>query len=272
MKLLLTGSEGFIGKAVQEAVEGEAKVGIYVYRYDRSLGLNILDEHTLYNYMVNCDLVIHLAAETGIERSWLDPNYFYENNVLGSAKVFKAAREMNKKVIYASTGEVHLSNNPYAASKAGAEAAARAEQQKGLDIVTLRILNPYGERQPNNYIIPRFFRLAMNNDPLTIHGTGEQRKDYIHVSDIAKAFWAARELPGGTISDLGTGETQSVKEIAEEILKITGSKSDIVYIPTPRVGEKPATEGDMIQLYNIGWKPRITFKEGLRKVYDGLQV
>lgn len=268
MKLLLTGSEGFIGKAVQEVVKDKA----YTYRYDRTLGLNILDDHTLYNYMVNCDLVIHLAAETGIERSWLDPNHFYENNVLGSAKVFKAAREMNKKVIYASTGEVHVSNNPYAASKAGAEAAAKSEQQKGLDIVTLRILNPYGERQPNNYIIPRFFRLALENKPITIHGTGEQRKDYIHVSDIAEALWAARELPAGTISDLGTGETQSIKDIAEEVLRITKSKSELVFVPTPRVGEKPVTEGDMFPLFNINWSPKVSFKDGLRKVYDGLQV
>lgn len=268
MKCLTLGSEGFIGTEVQKCLIGKADE----YRYDRTLGLNILDEHSLYNYMINCDLVIHLAAETGIERSWLDPNFFYENNALGSAKVFKAAREMGKKVIYASTGEVHVSNNPYAASKAGVEAIAKCEQQKGLDIVILRILNPYGPRQPNNYIIPRFFRLAMEGKPLTIHGTGEQRKDYIYISDIANAFWAARELPGGTITDLGMGETHSIKEIAEEILKITNSKSEIIYVPTPRVGEKPATEGDMTQLYNIGWKPQTTFVDGLRKVYDVLQV
>lgn len=268
LKVLLTGSEGFLGKAVQERLKDAA----FVYRYDRSLGHNILDQHDLYNYMVNSDLVIHLAAETGIERSWLDPNFFYENNVLGSAKVFKAAREMNKKVIYASTGEVHVSNNPYAASKAGAESAVKSEQQKGLEIVILRILNPYGPRQPNNYIIPRFFRLALANQPLTIHGTGEQRKDYIYVTDIAEAFWEARKLPAGTIGDLGMGETHSIKEIAEAIVKLTGSKSEIIYVPSPRVGEKPATEGNMEQLYSLGWKPLVSFIEGLRKVANVLQV
>lgn len=250
----------------------EAKTTNYIYRYDRVLGLDILDQHKLYNYIVNCDLVIHLAAETGIERSWLDPDYFYTNNVLGSAKVFKAAREMNKKVIYASTGEVKYSNSPYAASKAGVEEIIKAEQQKGLDIVTLRILNPYGPRQPNNYIIPRFFKLAMHNQPLTIHGTGEQRKDYIYVSDIAKAFWAAKELQGGTITDVGTGETKSIKEIAGDIISLTKSKSELNFITSPRVGERPLVEGDMSQLYNIGWKPQVQWLEGLKQVYESLQI
>lgn len=266
LKVLITGSEGFIGHALSRSLEKKA----YVYHYDRSLGLDILDYHRLYNYVINSDIIIHLAAETGIERSWLDPGYFYLNNVCGSATVFKVAREMGKKVIYASTGEVLVSNNPYAASKAGAEAASRSEQARGLDIVTLRILNPYGPRQPNNYIIPRFFSLAMQNLPLTIHGTGEQRKDYVYVDDIANAFWEARNLLAGTISDLGSGETKSIREIAEDIIKITKSKSKLTFVESPRTGERPRVEGDMTPLYKV-WKPKTTWEKGLEYVRESLQ-
>lgn len=108
----------------------------------------------------------------------------------------------------------------------------------------------------------------MAGQPLTIHGTGEQRKDYIHVSDIATAFWAARDLPASTISYIGTGETTSVNEIAEKILAVTGSKSEVVYVDSPRHGEKELMEGERLALLGTGWTPKVSFEQGLRKVKE----
>lgn len=262
MKYLLTGCEGWIGSHFFHPD---------IEEYDLKLGQDILDKHQLYKAVDQVDLVFHLAGETGVGRSWVDPSVYYKNNTLGSANVFRVARELGKKVVYASTGEVYHSNSPYAASKAGAEAAAKAETNKGLDIVMLRILNPYGPGQPITYIIPKFINLARANAPITIHGTGEQRKDYIYITDIISAFWAAKELPAGTISDLGSGTTKSIKEIAGDIIALTNSKSELIFVPSPRPGEQQVLEGNMEYLLNIGWKPKVTWEEGLNNVRESLQ-
>ena len=266
MRCLLLGSEGFLGKALQ--VKLNTIPHMEIVKYDLTLGLDILDDYQLVKHMMDVDVVFHLAGETGVPRSWFDPYIYYQNNTLGSAHVFRRARELGKKVIYASTGEVYVENSPYAASKKGAESAGLSELHKGADIVFLRILNPFGPGQPEYYIIPKFLKLAQRGEPITIHGTGEQRKDYIYVDDITEAFWRARELPAGAISDLGIRETQSIKEIAEKIIELTNSKSEIVYVDSPRLGEKSTLEGNMEQLFSIGWIPNYNFDEGLRRTME----
>lgn len=265
MKYLITGSSGWIGSSLKTYINLKLE-GSETIDYDIVDGNDLLDKENLYRYIDKVDTIYHLGAEVGIGRSWVNPDPYYRVNVLGSANIFRIAREMNKKVIYASTGEVKMGNTPYAASKIGAEAAGIAELQKGLDVVFLRILSLYGEGQPKNSILPKFIYLAINKKPLTIHGTGEQRKDYIHMDDVVEAFWAAQDLPKGTITDLGSGSTLSVKKIAELVAKKISYGTQIVYVPTPRPGEKLDMSGDMEALYKIGWKPKVTFDKGLERM------
>lgn len=267
MRCLVTGNAGWIGKAVNKRLLDE---GLETVPYDLVINRDILDTYQLYKQMIDVDMVFHLAGETGVSRSWFDPYIYYQNNTLGSAKVFRVARELNKKVIYASTGEVYVGNSPYAASKIGAEAAMRSELLKGADIVALRILNPYGVGQPESYIIPKFLKLAIEDKPITIHGDGEQRKDYLYITDIAEAFWSARELQAGTFADLGTGETKSIKEIANDVIKLTNSKSEVVFVPSPRTGEAQVLQKAPEHLFSIGWKPQVNWEEGLENVRKSL--
>lgn len=265
MKCLVTGGKGFIGQYLLKKLDNE-NVGYFTY--DLKDGEDILNEHHLARTMIEADIVFHLAAETGVPLSWIDPEYFYYVNVIGTAKVFRLARELKKKVIFASTGEVYVCNSPYAATKVAGEAIMDVELQKGANIVSLRILNPYGKGQPRNYVIPLFIRKALNNEDLTLHNGGKQRKDYIYTTDLADLFWLAKDFPSGSKLDAGTGETTSIKELAEIIIKVTSSKSKLTEAGVERPGEKDELKGDLTPFNKIGWQPRVPLEEGVKLVKE----
>lgn len=271
MRVLVTGSEGFIGRHVVDVLR---ESHIKVVRYDLKLGLDIFNEFQLYFHMRECQLVIHLAGNTVVPLSNEIPYSYYSINVEGTARVFRAASDLGVKVIHASTGEVYSGNSHYAASKIGAEAAAKAEIiSKNADIVILRFLNPYGPYQPTKYIIPIYILRAISGKPLQIHGKGEQRKDYIYVTDLARAIWESRKLTSGSICDVGTGINTSVKEIALIVQDIFKPKEiPIEYIEVKdRIGESKEIKGNFEQLLNINWRPAILIKDGIQKVKDFIE-
>jgi nucleoside-diphosphate-sugar epimerase len=263
MKVCVTGSHGFIGQYLVKKLKDE---GVGVFEYDLKNNEDILNEHHLARTMIEADIVFHLAAETGVPLSWIDPEWFYYVNVVGTAKVFRLARELKKKVVFASTGETYTVNSPYAATKVAGEAIMNVEIFKGADIVSLRILNPYGVGQQRNYVIPLFIRKALENQDLVLHNGGKQRKDYIYNTDLADLFWLAKDFPTGSKLDAGTGETNSIKELAEMAIKVTGSKSKLIEMPSERVGELGELKGDLTPFYNIGWQPKVTLEQGMTLV------
>jgi nucleoside-diphosphate-sugar epimerase len=268
-KIMVTGSSGFIGSSLCEALHSSGYEVIY---YDLTDGRDIFNDWLLRFHMRECDSVVHLAGSTVVPLSNLVPHDYYRVNTEGSARVFRAATEMKKKVIFASTGEVYIKNSHYAASKIGAEAAAHAEIiQRGGDIVILRFMNPYGYGQPESYLIPKFIKLVKSENPLTIHGNGEQRKDYIWVEDLAKAIITSLDFPSGTIADVGTGVTHSINDIVSIIEKLHGKPVEKIYIPSEnREGELPEMKADTKLLKEYNWKPEVSFDEGIQRIWEML--
>ena len=200
------------------------------------------------------DLVLHMAAALGVNTILESPLESMSTNITGSEVVLHAASNHKKRIIIASTSEIYGKNPKqplnetddrvvgapqkirwtYSDAKAIEEAMAFAlHQEKELAVTTVRLFNTVGPRQTGRYgmVVPRFVQAALKNEPLTIYGDGTQSRVFCHVDDAVAAI-ATMATTDATIGDVfnvgGTGEV-TIKQLAEQVLEVTGSKSAITY-------------------------------------------
>ena len=204
----------------------------------------------------DADLVLHMAAALGVNTILESPLESMSTNITGSEVVLNAAAKFNKRIIIASTSEIYGKNPKqplnetddrvvgapqkirwtYSDAKAIEEAMAFAlHQEKKLPVTTVRLFNTVGPRQTGHYgmVVPRFVHAALKNEPITIYGDGTQSRVFCHVSDAVAAI-ATMAATDATIGDVynvgGTGEV-TIKQLAEQVLAVTGSQSQITYTP-----------------------------------------
>ena len=204
----------------------------------------------------DANLVLHMAAALGVNTILESPLESMSTNIAGSEVVLNAAAKFNKRIIIASTSEIYGKNPKqplsetddrvvgapqkirwtYSDAKAIEEAMAFAlHQEKKLPVTTVRLFNTVGPRQTGCYgmVVPRFVHAAIQNEPITIYGDGTQSRVFCHVADAVKAI-ATMAATDSTVGDVynvgGTGEV-TIKQLAEQVLAITGSKSTITYTP-----------------------------------------
>ena len=204
----------------------------------------------------DADLVLHMAAALGVNTILESPLESMSTNITGSEVVLNAAAKFNKRIIIASTSEIYGKNPKqplietddrvvgapqkirwtYSDAKAIEEAMAFAlHQEKKLPVTTVRLFNTVGPRQTGRYgmVVPRFVHAALKNDPITIYGDGTQSRVFCHVADAVQAI-AAIAHTDATIGDVfnvgGTGEV-TIKQLAEQVLAVTRSQSEITYTP-----------------------------------------
>ena len=204
----------------------------------------------------DADLVLHMAAALGVNTILESPLESMSTNITGSEVVLNAAAKFNKRIIIASTSEIYGKNPKqplsetddrvvgapqkirwtYSDAKAIEEAMAFAlHQEKKLPVTTVRLFNTVGPRQTGRYgmVVPRFVHAAMKNEPITIYGDGTQSRVFCHVADAVQAI-ATMATTDSTIGDVynvgGTGEV-TIKQLAQQVLAITGSESQITYTP-----------------------------------------
>jgi UDP-glucose 4-epimerase len=202
------------------------------------------------------DLVLHMAAALGVNTILESPLESMSTNITGSEVVLNAAAKFNKRIIIASTSEIYGKNPKqplseaddrvvgapqkirwtYSDAKAIEEAMAFAlHQEKKLPVTTVRLFNTVGPRQTGRYgmVVPRFVHAALKNELITIFGDGTQSRVFCHVDDAVQAI-ATMVGTDSTIGDVynvgGTGEV-TIKQLAEKVLAVTGSKSAITYTP-----------------------------------------
>jgi UDP-glucose 4-epimerase len=235
----------------------------------------------------DAELVLHMAAALGVNTILESPLESMSTNITGSEVVLHAAARQNKRIIIASTSEIYGKNikQPltetddrvigapqkirwtYSDAKAIEEAMAFAlHQEKKLPVTTVRLFNTVGPRQTGRYgmVVPRFVQAALMNESLTIYGDGTQSRVFCHVHDAVQAI-VTMAATNSTIGDVfnvgGTGEV-TIKQLAEQVLKITGSKSAITY--TAYTDAYPAgfediqrRVPDISKVKNaIGWAPK----------------
>ncbi len=304
MKILVTGGAGFIGSNVADALL-EKGCDVHVMD-DLSTGFmkNVNKDVTFHEMDIrspeafalvkSCefDVICHHAAQMDVRRSVREPLFDADVNILGTLNLLEASRSGGvKRFIYASTGgavygepdfipvtEKHPVNPicHYGVSKHTVEHYLFLYKHLyGLDYVVLRYPNVYGPRQ-NPYGeagVTAIFTLAyLTGKPPRINGDGLQLRDYVHVSDIAKANWLAmdlrhKELSGG-IFNLGFGVGRSVLELDKIIRKHVGTDLEPTFGPAlPEEIKRIALDGSRARKI-LGWEPTMDFDDGLGNLVE----
>ena len=204
----------------------------------------------------DADLVLHMAAALGVNTILESPLESMSTNITGSEILLNAAAKFYKRIIIASTSEIYGKNPKqpltetddrivgapqmirwtYSDAKAIEEAMAFVlHQEKKLPVTTIRLFNTVGPRQTGRYgmVVPRFVHAAIKNEPITIYGDGTQSRVFCHVADAVQAI-ATMAATDSTIGDVynigGIGEV-TIKQLAEQVLAVTGSQSPVTYTP-----------------------------------------
>jgi UDP-glucose 4-epimerase len=232
--------------------------------------------------------VYHLAAMISVPESVAKPAECAELNTEGTRRVLAAAVAAGaRKVVLASSAAIYGDNptvpklesmspepkSPYAETKlAGEHLLESYRQAHGLGTTSLRFFNVFGPRQdPRSAYaaaVPIFIAKALRDEPIGIHGDGGQTRDFVHVTDIvgALAYAGASADMAGTYN-VGYGRSQSILELAQEILRLTGSKSAIEHLP-PRAGDVRHSLASTERLLSAGWKPKSSVQSGLAETVE----
>jgi UDP-glucose 4-epimerase len=315
MKALITGGAGFIGSHLTECLL-EKGHGITVIDnlstgclanlenvknnpHFKFVQGDIRDNKLVGTLVETNDVVFHLAAAVGVKLIAEDPVHTIETNIGGTESVLEAANKFGTKILIASSSEVYgksedvpfyedddlvlgstsLSRWSYACSKAIDEFLGLAfYQQYGLNVVITRFFNTIGPRQSGQYgmVVPRFVRWALENKPIQIYGTGEQKRCFCYVKDLVKAVidLICCEKAAGRVYNVGSDEEISVEELADIIIKMTGSKSKKEFVPYEVAYGRPIEDmmrrvPSLVRIKEaVGWKPITSLAETLQVIID----
>lgn len=292
MRLLITGSSGFIGSHTAE--EARAR-GHEVIPFDiaENPRTDFRDFEAIKTACEKAkpDAIIHLGALPSIQQSLKEPAVTFDTNIRGTWNVLEAARLCGaRRVVFASsaavygeTGEEYAGNplsedlplrpkNPYGlAKKIGeqmVELWSRDTLWKSVDGVSLRFFNVFGSRQKRDSAyataVERFLYQVKNKEPLTIVSPGTQRRDMVFVGDVARAVLLATESSAafrGASINIGSGKNYSIQEIADVI---GGKKYPRVMLP-PRAGDVREVLADISRARKLlNWSPAVSFEEGIK--------
>jgi dTDP-glucose 4,6-dehydratase len=231
------------------------------------------------------DTVVHFAAYSHVDRSFIAPVEFTQNNAIGTQMLLECCRELGDQIrrfLHFSTDEVYgevvttatetsplLPTNPYAASKVAAEAIIHAYTKTyHIPCIIVRGNNAYGPRQFPEKVIPKFSLLIEKGLPCTLHGDGSAMRNFIHVEDVSCAVDVVlKHGLIGEIYNIGTSFTISIRHVAEDIARVLGVPEEeldkwIVCVEDRLCNDKSYVI-DSTKLGRLGWSPQMGWKDGL---------
>ncbi len=258
---------------------------------------DILDAGLVDRLVAGVDMVYHLAAAVGVAHVVRDPLGGLRTNVRGTENVLEACARYRRPILLASSSEVYgrsrripfredgerllgpttVARWAYATAKAVDEHLALAyASQEGLRVSVVRYFNAYGPRlDPQGYgsVIARFVGQALRGEPLTVHGDGKQTRCFTYIDDTVRGtiLAATKDEGAGEIFNIGSRQETSIRELAERILAITGSRSPIIFLPYEQVYgsrfEDPPRRRPSVRKAArlLGFRARIPLEEGLRR-------
>ena len=263
---------------------------------------DITDEEFVNNLFAEYqfDGVVHLAAESHVDRSISNPNEFIKTNVIGTANLLNAARELwkgkmeGKRFYHISTDEVYGSlgaeglfteetsydpKSPYSASKASSDHLVRAYfNTYGLPVVISNCSNNYGPNQFPEKLLPLAINNIVNKRPIPIYGKGDNIRDWLYVVDHARAIDDIfhKAILGETYNIGGNNELQNIELIYqlcdimdEKLSRENGESRKLITFVTDRAGHDMRYAIDASKIdKELGWRPSLEFPEGLRKTVD----
>ena len=295
-RVLVTGGAGFIGSALVRRLAASAiavrvlddlSIGNRAYLDGQPCELvvaSLTDLQAVRVAVADCDAVVHLAARAGIPDSVTDPLGTFDANVTQAVHLLEAARLAGaRRFVLASSNAVLGPHeppadetvlprpaSPYGASKLAGEAYVTAYAATyGIAACALRFSNAYGPRSLHKKsVVAAWLRAAIAGTPLTIHGDGEQTRDFVHVDDLAAALHATLEAPeervAGAIMQVGTGRETTVNELAATMELAVGHSLTVHRGPT-RAGDilRNSSRVDLAAEL-LGWRAGIDLLDGLR--------
>lgn len=304
MKIVITGGAGFIGANLVSRFLGEQIVEEIVILDDFSTGLHreygdsrvvvregsLRDERFVHFAVAGADRVIHLGALPSVPRSIADPRSSLEVNVTGTLNVLEAARAHGVgHVISASSSSVYGSNpklpkseelatrplSPYAVSKQATEALTNAYMHSyELPTLAFRFFNVFGPLQRADHVyaavIPKFLDAIKRGVPLTVHGDGEQSRDFtsVHVVVDALAKCSLRSITSASPVNLAFGTRTTLNEVIAQLQEVHGARVDVNYGPD-RPGDVKHSQASSALLRSLVPDLEVpSFEEALRETYD----
>jgi len=234
---------------------------------------------------VKPDAVIHLAALISVEESIRMPELYMEVNAEGTRNIVRAASNVGSgRLIYASSAAVYGNPirlpitedhptsplSPYGLSKLMGERYVTSEFIGREKPVILRIFNVYGPGQNPEYagVITKFMERLSQGDPPIIFGDGEQTRDFIHVDDVVEAFIRSLDTPLNetAVLNVGSGRPFKIIELARMMIRLYGLNVEPIHVP-PRPGDVRGSYADIsLAKRLLGWNPKISLEEGLRRL------
>jgi len=302
MKFLITGGAGFIGSHLAERLLNEGHAVIILDNFHTGSRDNI--RHLLHNdnlevyrhdvtdpYRLEVDAIYNLACPASPIHYQRSPVKTVLTSVMGVINALNLAKEIKARVLQASTSEIYgdpevhpqvekywgnvNTIGPRSCYDEGKRVAETLmfdyHRENDVDIRIARIFNTYGPRMrpDDGRVMSNFILQALRGEPITIFGDGSQTRSFCCVDDLVEGLMRPMnqdEITGPV--NLGNPDERSVKEIAELIIKLTGSLSKITYKPLPQDDPKRRKPDITLARKKLNWQPRISLEDGLPKVID----
>jgi dTDP-glucose 4,6-dehydratase len=305
MRVVITGAAGFIGSRLSEVLVDQAErldyddivlfdaltysgrlENLEAVRRDSRVTFvkgSITDELVVDEVLSGAHAVLHLAAESHVDRSITGARLFYETNVMGTQQLLESARRAGvERFVHVSTDEVYGSidegawredhilepNSPYSSSKAGSDLAALAYQRTyGLNVMVTRCSNNYGPRQFPEKLIPLFVTNLFDGVKVPLYGDGLNVRDWLFVDDHCGGI--LRVLEGGRageIYNIGGGTELTNVAITHLLLELCGADESMIEPVADRLGHDRRYSVDWTKIRDeLGYQPEVNFEEGLAR-------
>lgn len=303
-KILVTGGAGFIGSSLAEKLIQDPDNYVVVvdnlltgftkklpdapYRNLRFIkcDVNHFEDISSVFYAYTFDYVFHYAALVGVKRTLANPVKVLED-ITGIKNVLNLCKNTGvRRVFYSSSSEVYgepvefpqneettplNSRLPYAIVKNVGEAYLRSYQREfGLDFTVFRFFNTYGPKQSKDFVVSKFIYAALQNNEITIYGEGNQTRTFCYVDDNVEACTNAfyDNMYINDVVNIGGHKEVTILELANTIIKVTGSSSKIVHLPELKEGDMTRRQPDTAKMNTLLKREPVPFEEGLKRVIE----
>jgi UDP-glucuronate decarboxylase len=303
MRILVTGGAGFLGSHLSDRLlsEGHEVIAVdnfftgnkrNVWHLSDNKNFELIRHDVTFPLYLEVDAIYNLASPASPIHYQRDPVQTTKTSVLGAINMLGLAKRLGVRIFQASTSEVYGDPeihpqpesywgrvNPIGPRACYDEGKRAAEtlffdyhRQHGMAIRVARIFNTYGPRMApdDGRVVSNFVLQALRGEPLTIYGDGSQTRSFCYVSDLIDGFVRLMDNDKDLVGPVNMGNPGefTMKELADAVIEVTGSKSSIEYKPLPQDDPKQRQPDITLAKQELGWEPSIQLREGLEKTVE----
>jgi nucleoside-diphosphate-sugar epimerase len=301
-KVLITGGAGFIGSSLADRLLAQEKYSVVSVDNLLTGDIKKVSEHPNGKF-IKCDAnnyqdisaimtshqfdyVFHYAAVVGVQRTIENP-IIVLNDIEGIKNILNLCKNTGvKRVFFSSSSEVYgepvelpqheettplNSRLPYAVVKNLGESFCRSFQKEfNLDYTIFRFFNTYGPKQSTDFVISKFIKSALNHEPLTLYGAGNQTRTFCYIDDNVSCVQQILEknLIVNDVINIGNDKEYTILELAQLIIRLTGSRSKIEFLPSLKEGDMTRRQPDASKMKLIVGNNLIPLEEGIKRILD----